>query len=941
MRSKTIILLLSAFFSFHGFSQKGILSGKVIDEKTGEELIGTTVVVSGTTMGAITDFDGNYLLELDPGTYSITCSYISYQTQVFEGIEIKADEVTELNIQMGEVTTELEEVKIVAKGRQRTEAALQVLQRKSAIVLDGISSSQISKMGDSDAAGALKRVTGVSVESGKYVYVRGLSDRYSKTTLNGGEVPGLDPNRNTVQMDLFPGNIIENIVVHKTFSPDLPGDFTGGHVDVVTMDFPIRFNLQFSAKLEYNPQASLQDQFLGYEGGTLDWLGFDDGTRDIPAPAQGQIHPDFPYGQIPPKFVDDPLLDQVTKSFNKQMEPLPQTSFLNQSYSLSMGDQVSTGSRVLGYNLAISYSNEYDYFDNGSVGRYKLIDPGDPNLSGQLTLDKDRKGVQNVLWSALGNINLKLNEKNKIGLLLMHNHSGISTGRFQEGEKSSDEAGLFYQTRTLQYLERGLSSAQLHGEHVAESWGMLKFRWLSSFTYSTQDEPDLRYFTNSYNIIGGNPVYEIAPSIYPVPTRYWREMREYNFNNKLDAELPFRFAGNASKLLVGGSMVIKNRTFREQKFSFPENSNSYMGDIPQYLQDDNMDHILRGDGRLIVQNSLRQNNINSYDGYQSVFAGYLSADMGLTKKLRMIAGARLEYAYIFSESLETSLEKGELDNVDVLPSMNLIYAITDKMNLRGAYYRTLARPSFRELAPFASFDFVGDYIFIGNANLKRTLIDNFDIRWEFFMSPGEMISLSGFYKKFTDPIERTFNTEAANPELTLRNVDEASVLGFELELRKSLDFISFLRDFMIGGNVALVQSVVSIDEAELQRKRLFDPEFPDTRVMFGQAPFIVNTYLEYNNDSIGLSVNLAYNTNGKRLSLVNAQGIPDVYEQPRGQFDFNIAKTLGRRFTLKLAVKNILDDDYWSSYYYNGIHYNFEKYATGRYYSIGIKYAIK
>jgi TonB-dependent receptor len=273
--------------------------------------------------------------------------------------------------------------------------------------------------------------------------------------------------------------------------------------------------------------------------------------------------------------------------------------------------------------------------------------------------------------------------------------------------------------------------------------------------------------------------------------------------------------------------------------------------------------------------------------------------------------------------------------------MNLIYAITDKMNLRGAYYRTLARPSFRELAPFASFDFVGDYIFIGNANLKRTLIDNFDIRWEFFMSPGEMISLSGFYKKFTDPIERTFNTEAANPELTLRNVDEASVLGFELELRKSLDFISFLRDFMIGGNVALVQSVVSIDEAELQRKRLFEPEFPDTRVMFGQAPFIVNTYLEYNNDSIGLSVNLAYNTNGKRLSLVNAQGIPDVYEQPRGQFDFNIAKTLGRRFTLKLAVKNILDDDYWSSYYYNGIHYNFEKYATGRYYSIGIKYAIK
>ncbi len=349
------------------------------------------------------------------------------------------------------------------------------------------------------------------MEGGKYVYVRGLSDRYSKTTLNGADIPGLDPNRNSVQMDIFPGNIIESILVHKTFSADLPADFTGGHVDILTVDFPNKFNLQASAKFEYNPQTNLNSDFLGYDGGKLDWIGFDDGTRSIPEDARSQI---------PPRFVDDPLLDEITKSFNKQMEPLPKQSFITQSYSLAFGDQVKTGSsKLIGYNLAFSYTNEYDYFDDGITGRYKLIDPADKTLSGQLTLNTDIKGVQNVLWSALGNINLKFNENNKVGLLLLHNQSALSTGRYQEGEKNSDEAGMFYQTRTLKYLQRGLSSAQLSGDHFLESLGNMKINWLSSFTYSTQKEPDLRFFTNNYDIFNDNIIYEIAPSIYPVPNK--------------------------------------------------------------------------------------------------------------------------------------------------------------------------------------------------------------------------------------------------------------------------------------------------------------------------------------------------------------------------------------------------------------------------------------
>ncbi len=926
---KYLQIVFFMFLAGNTLAQNGILSGKVIDEKSAEELIGTTIVVKGTTTGSITDFDGNYTLSLEPGIYSILCSYISYQTQVFEGIQIKAGEVTELNIQLGEVVMELDEVKVVAKGRQRTEAALQALQRKSAVVLDGISASHMSKMGDSDAAGALKRVTGVAVEGGKYVYVRGLSDRYSKTSLNGADIPGLDPNRNTVQMDLFPSNIIESIIVHKTFSADLPADFTGGHIDIVTNDFPAKFNLHISAKMEFNPQTNLNNNFNSYNGGKLDWLAIDDGTRGIPELANGQI---------PPRYTNDPLLDEITKSFNKIMEPESIKSFLNQSYSFALGDMLEVGSKVLGYNLAISYSNEYDYFDDGITGRYKLVDPGDQALTSQLRLDSDIKGVQDVLWSVLGNVNLKLNEFHKIGLLALHNHSGINTSRYQEGEKFSDEAGLYYQTRTLHFIQRGLSSAQLHGKHYFKSLSKLKTDWLSSFSYSTQKEPDLRYFTNSYRIMNGNNMYEIEPSLYPVPTRYYRDMKEYNFDNKLHFSIPFSFRGNSSRLKFGGSWVIKDREFIEKKFSFRENSNSYTGDITQYLDDSNIN---AAQGKLHASNSVSSDDRNSYNGFQSVIGAYISGDIQMLDKLRLVAGMRMELANISSESLKEDEKKGNLTNLDFLPSMNLVYLLMEKMNLRGAYYRTLARPTFRELAPFASFDFVGDYIFVGNADLQRTITDNMDMRWEYFFSPGEMISVSTFYKKFSDPIERTFNTEAANPELTLRNVDKASVYGVETELRLGLNFIPFLRDFMLGSNFTFIRSSVSIDKKELSLKREFDPNFPDTRVMFGQAPFIINGYLEYKNDTIGLDLNLSYNISGEKLHLVNAVGIPDVYQQPRGQMNFNISKSIGKQFSVKFAVYNILDSDYLSTYSYNSADYIFGKHSLGRYYSFAVKYSIK
>lgn len=927
--SRTFILtFVLIILGIEGYTQTGFLRGKIIDEKTGEELIGATVVVTGTTTGTITDFDGNYSLELKEGTYNITYSYISYQTQEFPAVTIQANDVTIINIQLGEAKVALDEVEVVARASRRTEAALQVLQRKSSVVLDGISAQQISRLGESDAAGALKRVTGVSVEGGKYVYVRGLSDRYSKTTLNGAEIPGLDPDRNTVQLDLFPSNILENMVIHKTFSPDQPASFTGGHVDIITKDFPEKYTLQFSVSFEYNPTSHFNSNYLSYEGGKYDWLGIDDGTRSIPKEAKGQI---------PARFYDDDRLDQITKSFNKTMEPEKDKSFMNQSYSFSVGNQVNLAGRPLGFIIGLSYSNKFNYIDNGVTGRYKLIDGDDEQLSGQLTLDNDQIGSNEVMWAALSNVSYKISNNHKIGLLLLHNHSGESSARYQEGEKSSDEAGMQYQTRTLQFLERGFTSIQLSGEDFFENAGKMKINWLSSYTQSKQDEPDLRFFTNHYTLQGETPLYEISQSLYPVPTRYYRFMNELNWDTKVDSELPYSLGSKKARLKAGASFVLKKREFREKKFNFNENSNSYDGDVSSYLDDSN---IGASEGRLFVSNSETSDNKNSYDGYQRVLGAYLMTELELSEKFKFVTGVRLESAYISTQSLKKDEQDGILNDLDILPSVNTIYSLKDYMNLRFSYNRTLARPSFRELAPYASLNFIGDFVFIGNADLKRTLIDNLDFRYEYFMNPGELVSVSLFYKRFINPIERTFNTEAANPELTLRNADRAQLLGGELEIRKNLGFISFLKNVNVGGNFTYVKSYVTVDQKELSLKREFDPEFSDRRVMFGQAPYIINAYMNYSNDSIGLSMNVSYNISGEKLYLVNAVGIPDVYEQPRGQLDFNVSKKLGDRFSLKFSAKNLLDSRYNQTYVYNDTQYIYEDFTQGRFYSMGISYII-
>ncbi|EAY24083.1 TonB-dependent receptor [Microscilla marina] len=908
------------------FAQTGTIRGTVTDAKTGETLIGATVVIKGTTNGAPTDIDGKYTLgELAAGKYTLLVQYVSYQNKEVKDIEVKAGQVTIQDVKLGSDAKVLETVVVTARIEKKAEIALLTMQRKSALVQDGISAQAISRAGDSNAAGAIKRVTGVSVEGGKYVYVRGLGDRYTKTTLNGADIPGLDPNRNSVQMDLFPSNMIDNMVILKTFSPDLPGNFTGGYINITTKDFPDRFTFQVNASLGFNDQATFNSDFLSYNGGSMDYLGFDDGGRQLPVSREDAL---------PGK-----------ENFSKDIRPVTKSPFLNQSYSVSVGNQYTVAGRPLGFIAALSYRKNNQYYDNGKIGEF-----GEKARLGRFSLNSDASvinslnpeytvrnnvGTENVLWGAVLNTSYKVTDKSKIGLNLMHNQSGKTETRVQQGKYQDLDPANTFNSIALDFLSRSLSSAQLKGEHAfGEGGNNIKLDWITSFTVSRLNQPDLRFF--SYE---NEPNGSIVVRSNAAPRRFYRDLTQTNWDNKINLTLPFKLGENKGKLKTGVAYVSKNRDFSQTIFAYASNRTDFAADANGGF-DFNTYVDVPGTR---IQNGSQDRDV--YNGKENIFGAYIMADTKLSPKLRMLAGVRFERTDISVISNDVSLVKGLLENNDILPAINLTYSLTENMNLRLAYGRTLARPVFRELAPFDSFDAFGGLIYVGNPNLKRSLIDNVDLRWEMYPTPGEIITVSAFFKNIKNPIATAFSAFTPNQQVTWVNQEDAQLFGAEVELRKKLGFIG-LKDFTIGANASFIVSALNIEAQELSQIRANDVNRvtelaqDGTRPLFAQSPFLINANLNYNNINSGWSASLNFNIFGERMAIVSRNGVPDVYEQPRPVLDLTVGKSLGERWKLTLKARNLLNPEYKFLINFKDAQHIVNNYTVGRTFSLGVRYLI-
>ena len=954
-------LSLVLFLTVSSYAQEnGSVYGKIVDATNGEELIGANILFQGTTLGAASDLEGNYSIKNIPaGSYTLIASMIGYSKVTITNVEISNSKALKLDISLKSETYETDEVLITAKLLLDNEAGLLKNRQKSTTISDVISSEQISRSGSSDAGDALKKVVGSTVVDGKYVFVRGLGDRYSNTQLNGVELPSSDPNKKSFQLDLVPTNLLDNIITIKTFTPDKPGNFSGGIVDIGTKSYPEKFTLKISGTTNYNSQATNNANYLTYAGGSKDWLGVDDGTRAVPD-MLSDVNTDIPRTQEA-RFNSEKAeqLSEYSKSFNGIMNTNTKSVPVHQNLNLSVGDQLTFGDESkLGYLGSLTYSRNYSFYENGTVGRYTVSDLNANELNTQLLMS-DTKGSSEANIGGLATLSYNFNNNQQIGANLFYSRSGISNSRSQSGiwpqEFGNDPNAPIFNNLAINWIERDILNYQFRGQHFISELLNTSVDWTASFSNTNQDEPDYRLLSYSaQELASGQTSYIIVGSGFDAPSRYFRYLEETSQNYGLNFSVPFnQWEGMSSKFKFGAAYQNVDRDFKERIFAYEASNqlfNQLNGDLDQFFAPENVgissvDTLGGGTVRYNFANVIRDNSRirNNYTGDLQVFAAYGMVEMPIFSDLKFVGGVRLETTDLNLISADSTSEQGRIDENDLLPSLNLIYSLTDNMNLRVSATETLARPNFREVAPYSTKEFVNDVELQGNPELDRTLIQNYDLRWEWFTNPGEVFAVSGFYKRLENPIELSYaeGQTASNPIVQFKNVDKATIAGLEFELRLGLgNFIDALSNFYLGSNLSLIYSNIDIAPSELAQRLAIDSSSATTRVLQGQSPYVFNLDLSYVNNDWGTVAGLYFNTFGERLAKVSANVNPDVYEQPAPMLNFTFSQKLIYNFTLNLGIKNVLNASYKEVARFKDQDYTFYEYKTGITYSLGVSYGL-
>lgn len=902
------------------FSQ-GKVTGTVIDGDFNEPLPFANILVKGTTKGTTSDFEGKYELELEEGTYTLVFSFVGYETKEITDVVIKSNDVTTLDIVL--TTNSLDAVIITTSSSRDTENAVLSIQKKSVVTLDGLSAQAIKSSGASNVASAVKSVPGVSIQGGKYVFVRGLGDRYTKSILNGVDIPGLDPDRNTIQMNLFPTSIIENVLVLKSASAENPADFTGGIVDIVTKDFPTQAEYSISLGSGYNPDMHFNDKYLKSEGSDTDFFGYDDGTRNLPINR---------YQKIPGTFENKLLLTSLTSRFLKELRAQQETSGMNFDFGFTLGNQYDIGNDKLGYQASFSYKNETTFYENRQDGEY-VKDNDDPSVNDLnfLLVSSGMEGINNVTLNGMLGLTYKT-DKSKFKANVLHIQNGESTAGFFNQVISQDGVGGALEPLTkdaITYTERSINNLLLTGKHRLNSItedNAFNVEWKLSPTFS-------KVMDKAHRITplqrADNGEFFVSPSASTFPIQIWRNLVEENWAGKIDFDKSIEMFGRPAKIKFGGAYTYKFRDFSTDDYTFNiqgEDSFIANGDANQLLASDNIwtpdDGTPQSDNGTYLISIDTFNANDAYEGEQHIAATYLSTEFNLTENLKSVLGLRMESfnSYYTGRDNTTVYERDNiLDELDFFPSANFIYAVNEKTNIRASYFRTTARPSFKEASVAQIFDPITSRLFIGAIDLVPTYVNNFDLRYEFFGGSGQTFAVSGFYKDFKDPIEQRF-FEGARTQISYGNLGDAKVYGAEIEARQRLGFISEgLNNLRVIVNASIIESRLTMgdDEFNSRQDSARDGEnIERERDMQGQAPYLINAGLDYNNPDIGLQTSLFFNVQGPTLEIVGINIAPDVYTQPFNSLNFTLNKSFGelKRSSIDLKVTNILGDERLSEY---------------------------
>lgn len=937
--SAAVVIFLLNVFAAH--AQKGFIRGVVQDDANNELLIGVTVAVAGTTTGAITDLDGKFSINLDPGTYTLQVSYISFQSQTIEGVVVKPGEATVLNnIRMKQATLEVAEVVVKAEMVRTNESAMMMMKQKSVAMIDGISSEKMQLTGDATAVEAAKRVTGVSVEGGKYVFVRGLGDRYSKTMLNGMDIPGLDPDRNSLQLDIFPSNLIQNITVSKNFTADMPADFTGGMMNIETKDFPDNRILSVSLGLGYNPFMHFNSNYLTYQGGSTDYLGFDDGTRALPSAANSQFIP-TPTSGAPAQQVNS-----FVNSFNPTLGATRQMSPMDFSGSFTYGDQFALKKggeergRSLGFIMSLSYKSDYKYYDDVRYGEYQRFSDASLNELRYATVQNGEMGEHNVLLGGMIGLAYK-SKMSKVKLTLMHLQSGESRAakfNIDNDGAAVGQSGYIAYSDNLEYNQRSLTNVLLSGNHAMQkNWDL---EWKLSPTLSISDDPDIR--KTAFTVTPTNTFFSAGAG--GNPSRIWRSLNEVNMSGRVDATKRMKFNKVDFNVKFGALHTYKQRDYEILFFDIQFFGGQSWPD-PQadnVLTEANIYNGTSKPNNIYYQSGNRTPNPNQYSSNINSTAGYVSTELDIMKRFKVIAGLRAEYYVQRHTGRDQAFANGDvvngrnlsdekvLETINLFPSVNFIYSIDEKQNLRIAYSRTVARPSFKEMSFAQIIDPITNRIFNGglfryvneqgvvswNGELLETDIDNLDLRWEYFGKRSNMYSVSGFFKHFDNPIELVrIPEQQTSTEFQPRNVGTAYVFGIELEGRTPS-----WAGFSASANVTIAHSIATMSTVEFTARREYErvgQVVTDKRQMAGQSPYVINVGLNYANKDLGMDVGLFYNVKGPTLEVVGVGLYADVFSEPFHSLNLSFSQKLGKqkKTSIDFKVANILNDRLESFYH--------------------------
>ena len=866
----------------------GWVAGEVIDTNLAITLPGVPVEAVGSGQVAYTDIDGRYRLELPPGTYDIRIVMAGYaETNVT--VEVVAGRLSPVQVALGS-NVFAEELVVSAptlEADSSTAAAQMMMRMRAPSVQDNIGAIEMSANDDSNAADAMQRVTGISVVEGQSVFVRGLGERYSNTTLAGATLPTTEPDRRMVPLDLFPTGLIDSVQVSKTYTPDKPSQFAGGLVEIVPMKLPDATSFEVSAGGGWN-SLTTGALGLGYPGGGRDWAGFDDGTRSLPA--------GFPdnkltrRGRFSPAgvgFTPDELRE-IGRSFDNVWDPRPETMPLDQSYSAMFGGRFGKLGVVatLRHAQSAQYNTEQQtYYKVGQRGVEPFNGPYDFEIS-------ERSGV----IGGVGNIAYQFTPNQRLSLENFLTHVGTNETRRFEGY--NDDVGENLRNQRLWWVEEQISSHHFGGEHLFPTLSNSRLDWKIALSRADREEPDLR-----------EALYEFDParSAYVLADESQSGLRQFNdlLDNTVETSgnwstLFEQWDGLASQVKFGSSYLDRDRDFLSRRLRFtPRNAAGVdlSAPVEEIFAPANI-------GRAF---ELREETrgTDRYDAVQRVGAFYGMVDLPLSARTRLVTGARVEQ---FSQQVETldpfagTLDQqtgdvltASLDETNLFPAVNFVYSATTEQNIRIGYSQTVNRPEFREVSPFEFTDVVGGRAVVGNPNLRQSLIQNFDARWEWFPGAEEVISASFFFKQFDDPIERIVEP-TAQLRTSFTNAETAQNAGLELEVRSLLGpFI------LVGANYTYVNSEVTLSPASRQVQTSL------VRPLAGTSANLLNALLEVRGP--GFSGRLLWNYFDDRISDVGSLGLPDIVEKGRQSLDL-VFSTRWDQASLKVALSNLTDQDY-------------------------------